>query len=145
MCYHSRTKTRTISNLVKLIFSEKYNHSRKALLCYFNTSNRCIELWILTLSHHSGTKTRTISYLLKVDLIQKKRIAVEEYFIPSFIYTSLLHIGKTSPASPCRLNLFLSPRNLAMLGGFLPMAKSTESGAHHRSWVTLRCPACSAW
>ena len=45
----------------------------------------------------------------------------------------LLHIVKTSPASPCRLNLFLSPRNPAMGGGWRPMAKPAESGAHRRS------------
>ena len=44
----------------------------------------------------------------------------------------LLHIVKTSPASPCRLNLFLSPRNPAMGGGLRPMAKPAESGAHRR-------------
>ena len=41
----------------------------------------------------------------------------------------LLHIVKTSPASPCRLNLFLSPRNPAMGGGQRPMAKQAEKGA----------------
>ena len=40
----------------------------------------------------------------------------------------------TSPASPCRLNLFLSPRNPAMGRGRRPMAKSAESA------IGRRCP-----
>ena len=38
----------------------------------------------------------------------------------------------TSPASPCRLNLFLSPRNRAMGRGRRPMAKSAESAIGRR-------------
>ena len=103
----------------------------------------------IPLNRHNGHETSTASSSSSVHdvsaihfacLIRRDLTLILLAYWEGAVLSSL-HIVKTSPASPCRLNLFLSPRNSAMGGGWRPMAKPAESGVHRRSW---RCDAAPA-